>query len=244
MLLYKDVISEDEMFTDAVAVIEKDDIVYEVDCKMISIGGDDNFDIGANASAEGEDADAGADSNATTVNNVVFANRLATTSFDKKSYTVYMKGYMKSLSEKLSKTNPERVPEFKSKAATFFKKVLENFGDYEFYTGETMNPDGMVALLNYREDGVTPYLTFWKDGLKTEKLSTVMGYAAHGPLLPVNQETYITLLMDESISGLDCWGLRGLPENKPQGLIITATSGGVSLSLVPTSEILSTLDNL
>lgn len=23
------------------------------------------------------------------------------------------------------------------------------------YTGESMNPDGMVALLNYREDGVT-----------------------------------------------------------------------------------------
>lgn len=26
----------------------------------------------------------------------------------------------------------------------------------------------MVALLNYREDGVTPYFTMWKDGLKGE----------------------------------------------------------------------------
>ncbi|KAJ3153014.1 hypothetical protein HK101_001771 [Irineochytrium annulatum] len=33
-----------------------------------------------------------------------------------------------------------------------------------------MNPDGMVALLNYREDGTTPYFTFFKDGLKAEKL--------------------------------------------------------------------------
>ena len=39
-----------------------------------------------------------------------------------------------------------------------------------FYTGESMNPDGMVALLNYREDGVTPYFVFWKDGLKEEKI--------------------------------------------------------------------------
>jgi len=33
-----------------------------------------------------------------------------------------------------------------------------------------MNPEGMVALLNYRADGVTPYFTFWKDGLKEVKL--------------------------------------------------------------------------
>ena len=51
-----------------------------------------------------------------------------------------------------------------------------------------MNPEGMVALLNYREDGVTredipilalstshdlypvAYLTFWKDGVKEVKL--------------------------------------------------------------------------
>lgn len=33
-----------------------------------------------------------------------------------------------------------------------------------------MDPEGMVALLNYREDGITPYFTFFKDGLKQEKL--------------------------------------------------------------------------
>ena len=34
------------------------------------------------------------------------------------------------------------------------------------------NIDGVVrvALLNYREDGVTPFLTFWKHGLKEEKV--------------------------------------------------------------------------
>ena len=27
-----------------------------------------------------------------------------------------------------------------------------------------------VVLLNYREDGVTPYVTIWKHGLKEEKV--------------------------------------------------------------------------
>jgi len=33
-----------------------------------------------------------------------------------------------------------------------------------------MNPDGMVILLNYREDGMTPYVTLWKHGLKEQKV--------------------------------------------------------------------------
>ncbi len=34
----------------------------------------------------------------------------------------------------------------------------------------TFIAEAMIVLLNYREDGVTPYLTFFKDGLKVEKL--------------------------------------------------------------------------
>ena len=42
--------------------------------------------------------------------------------------------------------------------------------DFDFYTGESMNPDGMVALCNYREDGTTPYFIFWKDAMKATKI--------------------------------------------------------------------------
>ncbi|RKP23096.1 Mss4-like protein, partial [Syncephalis pseudoplumigaleata] len=107
---------------------------------------------------------------AETVNNVVHSFRLQSTVFDKKSYMIYIKGYMKSLKAYLAEHNPDCVAEFESKAATLVKKILGNFKDYEFYTGESMNPDGMVALLNYREDGVTPYFTFFKHGLKEVKL--------------------------------------------------------------------------
>ena len=78
---------------------------------------------------------------------------------------------MKSVKEKLAESAPNDVAEFEKGAAAFAKKLVANFKDYEFvsiitntqssflmllqYTSESMNPDGMVALLNYLEDGVT-----------------------------------------------------------------------------------------
>ncbi|KAI8060280.1 Mss4-like protein [Gongronella butleri] len=165
MLLYSDIISGDEMFSDA---YEVDDVIVEVDCQMITVGGDDIQLEGSNPSAEG--GDEGAESTAETVNNVVHSFRLTATAFDKKSYLTYLKGYMKAIKAKLQEENPERVPIFEAKAQVQAKKIIGNFKDYEFYVGESMDPDGMVALLNYREDGVTPYFTFFKDGLKQIKL--------------------------------------------------------------------------
>jgi len=74
---------------------------------------------------------------------------------------------MKTVKKKLPE---DRVADFEKEASAFAKKIVANFKDYEFYIGGSMNPEGMVVLLNYREDGVTPYLTFWKDGLKEIKL--------------------------------------------------------------------------
>ncbi|KAI8091336.1 Mss4-like protein [Gilbertella persicaria] len=165
MLLYTDILTGDELFSDAFPLKLIDDVAYEVDCKMITIAEGD-IDIGANPSAEGGD-DEGADDQSQTVNNVVHSFRLVQTSFDKKSYMVYIKGYMKAVKAQLP---AERVPDFEKNVAALVKKILGNFKDYEFYIGESMNPDGMVALLNYREDGITPYFTFFKDGVKEVKL--------------------------------------------------------------------------
>ncbi|KAJ7276560.1 hypothetical protein B0H12DRAFT_1085491 [Mycena haematopus] len=167
MLLYEDIITGDEMFSDAFPVKVVDDIVYEVDCAMITIKEGD-VDIGANPSAEEQEE--ALEEGASQVNNVVHSFRLQSTAFDKKSFLTYLKGYMKSVKTKLAETAPDRVEAFEKGAQTFAKKIVANFKDYEFYTGENMNPDGMIALLNYREDGVTPYFTFWKDGLKEIKL--------------------------------------------------------------------------
>jgi hypothetical protein len=165
MLLYEDILSGDELFSDAFPVKVVEGIVYEVDCQMIVVKAGADIDIGANPSAE--DQEESLEDGATQVNNVVHSFRLQSTTFDKKSYLTYLKAYMKAVKDKL---DPKDVEAFEKGAAAYAKKVIANFKDFEFYTGESMNPEGMVALLNYREDGVTPYFTFWKHGAKQVKL--------------------------------------------------------------------------
>uniref|UniRef100_A0AC11E2Y7 Uncharacterized protein n=1 Tax=Ovis aries TaxID=9940 RepID=A0AC11E2Y7_SHEEP len=93
-------------------------------------------------------------------------HHLQETSFTKEAYEKYIKDYMKSIKRKLEEQRPERVKPFMTGAAG---QILANFKNYQCFIGEHMNPDGMVALLDYCEDGVTLYMIFFKDGLEMEK---------------------------------------------------------------------------
>jgi hypothetical protein len=170
MIIYKDLISGDEMFSDAFPIKLVDNIVYEVDCAMVQQRKGVDVDIGANASAEGgeEELEDGVE----TVNNVIASFQLSQTGFDKKGYLTYLKGYMKAIKTKLTEKgrSADEVTAFEKGASAFAKKIIAGIKDYEFYIGASMNPEGMVVLLNYREDGVTPYLTFWQHGLAEEKV--------------------------------------------------------------------------
>ena len=121
-----DKVSGDEMVSDGYRVVDVDDIVYEVDGAMITVQ-DGDVDIGGNPSAE-EQQEA-LDNGAQQVINLVHSFRLQATSFDKKSYLTYLKGYMKTIKQNLQETKPERVPEFEKKAAEFAKKVVGKFND-------------------------------------------------------------------------------------------------------------------
>lgn len=59
---------------------------------------------------------------------------------------------------------------FKANSQKEAKKIMDNFKEWDFYLGESLSADGMVALLGWREDGVTPYMLFWKHGLVEEKV--------------------------------------------------------------------------
>lgn len=54
-------------------------------------------------------------------------------------------GYMKAVKAKLTEKNasPETITAFEKGAQAYAKKIVGNFKDYDFYTGESMNPDGM-----------------------------------------------------------------------------------------------------
>ena len=77
---------------------------------------------------------------------------------------------MKSLLDKLTEENPDRVGAFKAKSQAGVKKILDSFDDWQFFMGESMDQDGMIALMNFREDSVTPYMLFFKDGVIEEKV--------------------------------------------------------------------------
>ncbi|XP_006009288.1 translationally-controlled tumor protein homolog [Latimeria chalumnae] len=171
MLIYKDIITGDEMFSDIYKIKETESgCCFEVEGKVVKRTEGDIPDslIGGNASSEvGEDGDL----QSTTISGVdiVLNHKLQETGFQKETYTLYLKKYMKTIKEKLGEEKPERVNDFVKNAPQACKAIMANFKNYQFFTGESMNPDGMVALLDYREDGITPYMIFFKDGLEIEK---------------------------------------------------------------------------
>jgi hypothetical protein len=79
---------------------------------------------------------------------------------------------MKKVKEhmKTKGASDEEVSAFEKGAGAYAKTIIGQFKDYEFLVGESMDPDGMVILLNYREDGVTPFVTVWKHGLTEMKV--------------------------------------------------------------------------
>uniref|UniRef100_A0A2K5Q072 Translationally-controlled tumor protein n=1 Tax=Cebus imitator TaxID=2715852 RepID=A0A2K5Q072_CEBIM len=164
MIIYWDLISHHEMFSNIYKIREIEDrLCLEVEGKMVSSieGNTDDSLIGGNASAEGPEGK-GTESTVITGVDIVMNHHLQETSFTKEAYKKYVKDDMKSVKGKLEEQRPERVKPFMTGAAEQIKHIL-------FFTGENMNPDGMVALLDYREDGVTPYMIFFKDGLEMEK---------------------------------------------------------------------------
>ena len=81
-------------------------------------------------------------------------------------------GYMKAVKNKLTEkgASEAEIKDFETKAQGYAKKIVANFKDFEFFIGESMDPDGMVILLNYREDGTTPYIIVWQAGLTGMKV--------------------------------------------------------------------------
>ncbi|KAI0140687.1 translationally controlled tumor protein-like protein [Pestalotiopsis sp. NC0098] len=177
MIIFKDIVTGSELISDSYDLKEIDGILYEADCAMIQVGGE-TFDTGANASAE--EADEGTEDGVQKVNNIIHSFQLTEMPMDKAGYKAHVKSFIKTTKANIeadknldadAKAKEQEL--FKTKGQAFIMKVLKNIDDYQFYIGEagpSDNDDQHVALLNYREDGVTPYFIFWKHALKGEKV--------------------------------------------------------------------------
>ena len=79
---------------------------------------------------------------------------------------------MKALVEKMkaSGKSEEDIKAFQSEAPKAAKKILGNWDNYDVYKGESMGEVSMYVLVDFREDGMTPYVTVWKHGLEEYKV--------------------------------------------------------------------------
>lgn len=147
-----------------------DDVVYIFKGKYIEVGGED-YGISANVdedAAEGATGDGTADGKERVVD-VVYNNRYTETVYDKPSFTAYMKAYMKRVVDSIESEDAKKA--FQAGAVTFFKKVLKDFGDYQFFipAGSEEDPDnGMIVLCRWEGEDALFY--YWKDGLKGERV--------------------------------------------------------------------------
>lgn len=168
MIIYKDVFTQDELFSDAHPIELINGVVYKVKGKLRTETFDiDDKAIGGNASAEGA-GDEGVDSASKQGVDIVLSSRLVEFTLDKKSYMAHIKDYMKEVKSKLEADNSPDKDIFQKNVQEFIKDVLGNFKEYQLFCGETMKPEGMLALMKWEEE--TPYMYFFKHGLDAEKV--------------------------------------------------------------------------
>ena len=57
---------------------------------------------------------------------------------------------MKAVKEKMKETgkSEEEIEALETGAQAYAKKIVANFKDYDFYVGESMDPDGMLVFLH------------------------------------------------------------------------------------------------
>merc|ERR1711992_81701 len=171
MKIYEDVFSNDEMFSDTYPIKLVNDCMWEVTGKHISWTQDDVKLEGANASAE--EADEGTDAASESGIDIVLNHRLVETGFgSKKDYTVYLKDYMKKVVKYLEENDrKDELDTFKTNINKYMKDLLGKFKDLQFYTGESMDAEAMILMVEYRDVNgeERPIVMGFKHGLREVK---------------------------------------------------------------------------
>merc|ERR1712121_30606 len=169
MIIFKDVVSGDELFSDTFKYKKFQDAMYRVEGKMTTEKTEvDDSMFGGNASAE--DGAENYESEGVSGIDVVLAHKLVETAFTKKTYKPYIKDYMKGVKNKLGDTkSDEELEAFqKSASAVVVNFILKNFDDFQFFLGESLDAEAMVVLCRWEDE--VPCLYFFKDGIDAEKV--------------------------------------------------------------------------
>ncbi|WP_371484231.1 translationally-controlled tumor protein [Kitasatospora sp. NBC_00315] len=161
MKVYKDVFNGDDLLSDSFP-IKEDGVCYVVEGKHVTRSAIGTADFGG--VDEGEDAGE-AESDTVTVLNVVDAHGLVETMYDKKSYLNHIKAYLKRVAASLP---ADKRASWDQQAQEWAKTVLADLDSYRFFTGASTDPEAMTVLMKTGEDGKTPFLYYFRQGLQAE----------------------------------------------------------------------------
>jgi len=158
MIVYKDLLSGDELFTDTcIPVLSNCKLYYTFASKMIEnkVGDIDGALIGANASAEEQ-----AEQCETSVESGLdFAINSKLEKFDYGSKKIFQSALKEFFKREKAKIAPEDLATFEANAKNFCMKLLTNYNDIDFFFGASddekkntfcaalWNPDGVSATV-------------------------------------------------------------------------------------------------
>jgi hypothetical protein len=171
MLVWIDLFSGDEMTSDSYKYrLIHGDACLEVDAKYITVGGNDDIDIGAGNAFGGAEEEAGGDDGGETAINIVHAHKLQEATLSKKDTMAMLKAYLKRVVGLLKEKNKEdRVPGFKAGATEMIKFIMEKFDEMQIFSGENYDMEAGLAFSYTKEGAEEPTFMFFNDGLKEEK---------------------------------------------------------------------------
>jgi len=181
MIIFKDLVYENELFTDAYRpkLLDDGSNCFTWTSKIVTrkVGQIDDALIGGNASAE-EATEESEVASKTGFDFELDANLETQDYTKKKDYQQWLKTYLKKVIAKLEADSPDKVADAKSSAKKFMEMVVGFFNaknDLSFYSGPGNDDDelgyiiGNIIMVLWNEDGVSGTAFCWAGGLKQEK---------------------------------------------------------------------------
>lgn len=178
MIVYRDIISGDEMLSDAfklLPVVDDEGNVVEglmmCESKMVSKSDDVDVGCGNAFGGGGEEEGGGADSGAVMVNNVIDSFQYTETQIGTPAdFKAWIKEYMNAVVLKLREKGipKEEIQAFKAGAPNIAKFFLKKFSDVQFFLGPSFNADTMCFSI-YADEALTPNFYYIMGGCRPEK---------------------------------------------------------------------------
>ncbi|KAJ6107312.1 TCTP family protein [Penicillium sp. IBT 18751x] len=161
MVVYRDIISGDEILNDDFSLEQDGPVLITCACHKVTKTPSNIKDI---ASDEGYN-------DSITVYDIEETFNLVRHKPEKADFKAHLNSYLKAVARQVAADGASRetLREFQSGQGPAIKKIMDNWESFDVFLTPSMDVHAMFVLIRCREDG-SPYATFWKHGL--EKVET------------------------------------------------------------------------